>query len=999
MYSNYYGIIYILVLSGLYNCVGALSVCTKDISCNSKKPIAAWTGTNADQTCYKDVHCGTGFFLDEKCHCSIPVTHVYPKASNGSLCQYGASLPKTNEFFRSVSQVPKCDISDADEHLVSNHWCHVSDTPALPPGACSVESHDVEVTTILFEGIKLDLLSSRLRHVQIGKIEDSVIVIGNDCGEGDVAYSRDLCRMNHNDPHCSLSANNTRCYGFRDRGNEILAIDLGHCLLPIDCFWKRTMKAYNQLPGEKSDLCSDCWAHCGVDEIVVNTGTSKFHMIEVCNSNRCYRKLVESAQTFFERSFQDKVADERIDAKIYGEQGELFERVAVCSRMDTCQAIDCVICWQFTFNIRCWKAGTWFSMVFITWILICGIGFTLKALKPIFKFIYGFSKVMIKTTLFGFRIGRTVTKSVIGKVSQKRVEITDAEVEMGFDRVKLKQGGSVIFGKKRDKAIKKVGPSSVITLVILIVVLFGKVCKAHDNNQEEAKLEKNGCMSYGSANYKTEECVNRHGQVVCKGGITTVLNLLGKDITSCLEYRTKDGQLIGTLRVTPHLVGLKCNKQLEYYTREHKMAYNSVFNCPHAGTCVGDWCEKFNNNVTLPGLKPTSSNLGPSNQACYRGQACAGAGCFYCTQSCVSVNWHALYLDKVSWAVYSCPSWVPKAVLFIEFVDRTTEQQRMFSWINGASITVFGKLKIRPVIHIEQKIPALSKSIIMSDQLAALIDSSPPGQPQAGMIGQLQCNEVADTKGGCILAPTTCSCSANDISGACECSEVSIKSAISKTTRLPQETLFGTLKLMRDDIFLDVSAEGHMHLEITSDGEMVAIEDSQTDCKLSIKKISGCYSCLQGAHIEYTCVSSTFQSSIMTCNLGVFPITCSDAVKPRITLAALSSPLVDLSCVASCSSKEEEVTQSGVLDYHGFDKISKFDNVRLLTNVSESGASWDWSGFASIGSFFSGLFGSLGWIKTIIILVSGMIILLLCVKCFSYISMPISGLVSLKKKV
>nr|QMP82293.1 glycoprotein [Blattodean phenui-related virus OKIAV294] len=968
-------------------CIVALPQCSDKVNCYNSCERSG-VGMNQPGTCVSPFSCDKGSLLDSACRCSKRITDCVNGSWPGAICSPVGSAEVSRKYFE-TSEAQRCTEADVRSLDISSEWCHISSDDKVPPSRCSITARHSDIPYIIMESKRIPVSHLPIRKVFSGSIEDSVNRVGPNCTRSDrlTGATPELCSVLPLRDSCKISMSDADCIEIYDSKIEFLVLDLGTCWLPIDCYGTQKSNLYPFGSPVVDFDCSMCWVHCGIEEVVVHLDKGQYHMVELCSNTKCEKKLVSEDLIHFPRTFRDRVSDSRVRANIYGLDGSLYEKDGACKKMEVCDAIKCMVCWEATMNIKCWGAIAWFVALFAVWLLAVVVGTLLTHMHVIIKFLVGTFWLIYRVTRFLFRCCKRTGRASLKRVKQSKIgdsvgslmwDDDDLVPEKSLSQTIVKQARKPKYYVSRSKFTPDLTSILIISLMI-----------------SQTQATENECLHFQSISYQTEECTVNNAGVSCLGGTTTTIPLLGRDVTSCLEYRSKDGRLVGVLRLTPVFVGLQCNKELEYITRDHDLVYDSIHMCPHSGPCSGNWCEEVSDGTKVEGMAESHDGVGPGKKFCLRGQACAGAGCFYCTQSCVTIHWHASMKDSKYWEVYRCPSWVPRATVYAQFVDGSSVMDTTLAWNSGSSLTMFGKFKLRPLIYIDEKIPALSRSIMVQNQRGVLIEASPPGQPQPGRIGQLQCATALTSLKDCVIAPNSCVCSANEISGSCQCAQVSLEAAVSQKTLLPQSISIGTLKLVRGEILLELSAQGHLSVDVTSSGSMKAISQPPGSCDLDLVELTGCYSCLQGAKLFYTCRSNDIQSAVLTCNLGSAPISCDPKSSKRSTVLNLASPIIDLTCIASCDKSATARHVTGNLEYHGFDLINKEDVLHILPNVTESAASWNWTGWSSIGSFFSGIFHSIGWLKTVFIIVSAVIF---CGISFMLLPMLLAPLKVLKRK-
>uniref|UniRef100_A0AAT9JNJ4 Glycoprotein n=1 Tax=Reticulitermes chinensis phenuivirus 1 TaxID=3133476 RepID=A0AAT9JNJ4_9VIRU len=897
----------------------------------------------ADSDSYEVLSCASGFRFDSNCQCKLLHSDCYLAPIDAQ-----HNLPSTRSQIVQLTD-KKMKICEAPYNLpIPDTICSLTPIPD-----CSRTPRIGKFMKVWIDEVQFIVDKVSLRSIQPVTIDEASITQPS-CDKP--AGTKDFCLYFPNDPSCSVLFKDAKCVRLRNKTTYFTALDAGDCMVPISS-WKSMDINYFPTLVSVSKPCVNCWVHCGLKDVIVSLDDTTILAVEVCNSRDCVMKHPEGAkELFFDRDFHSLVANTRIQVKFWDNFGHLTTINQNCKVLKVCDALNCIFCWQYVMNPKCWGAGMWTTFLISSWLALLTIGLTIKLLKPILvtiKLICYHSFIIVRCL---FRLIRKLTLIAIGQTSKRYTKLVATEV----NESQIEMETRLIYKPTTTPSVKSSrNPES------WLLVVFSLLWAAGPN----PVLTESPCFAYNSYEYKSDSCTSISNTINCVEDRTFDVISPAIGVTNCFQMTGPHKEILASLKLTVTDVHYSCIKSVQYYTFDFRPVFDSDFTCPRAGRCFNDWCENVSDKTDLSWL-PLTNLKGPGSQACFRGPACAGVGCFYCTESCITVRWYASPLDGHKWEVFKCSEWVPSLNVFIEYSDSQTTQKEHLSFKNGEMKKIFMKFNIRATISIDKNIPSLGKSFILDQERISILDVSPPGQPIRGTFGEIQCQTKDTLPELCSVAPDLCSCSASGTRAKCDCTSIRQEAIFSKTNLLPQTFLGVKIKPQRDSVIATLPSDGSVGFKISTNSNFQSITISGQKCSFKIQHISGCYNCHSGAQINYTCSSKYKIESPTVCNLGRTTIICDDSNDIRTTWLPAVSPLVTIECTSSCDS-DSKTGMSAKLDYIGFDMISSSNHIRLNgTHIQSQASNWDWSSLGSPLSFFRGLFSSIGWVRSLFLILS-----------------------------
>lgn len=426
----------------------------------------------------------------------------------------------------------------------------------------------------------------------------------------------------------------------------------------------------------------------------------------------------------------------------------------------------------------------------------------------------------------------------------------------------------------------------------------------------------------------TEDCTLEQDRLHCKIATNMRIPLISFDQTSCGYSRADDGTILYRIEVTPVEVAYRCSKESLYFSREVELTFNTQEHCPGAGQCDETWCLGVDNTTKVDGWDSVDA---PMVQFCKFGESCAAHGCFYCTRpTCHPIRYYPKPMNDKIYEVFRCGLWEPYAKMIVKIGNNKEDLGTKIMLKDTQNMILDSQTTINLELQSKDVVPSLSKTFLTDGKFYASVETSPPGQPTTGNIGQLQCQTLAIAKDfkKCTMAKDVCKCVVEFTGAGCDCVDVSMDKALNGPDHLPLSILNHRLELQDGEVVLKTPAYGSGFINVKVQGRISVLSEHKHHCILEIIRIEGCYNCLPGAGLVYQCISDEKFSTMLDCGDVKTIIHCGPSSAEKVVKVQLSTQLVTLSCSAQCSKTAK--TASGTLEYISHPELSDASHMQLI---------------------------------------------------------------------
>lgn len=380
--------------------------------------------------------------------------------------------------------------------------------------------------------------------------------------------------------------------------------------------------------------------------------------------------------------------------------------------------------------------------------------------------------------------------------------------------------------------------------------------------------------------------------------------------------------LIGTLQLQLESITFECVPVTHFYTRNVELRTMSAKRCAQAGSCTQHQCRTTGQTTYVPELN--SSYRLPGVTRCQESCGGIGCGCLLPMPGCLYSRTYAKPMDDIVYEVFSCPSWSEKIRLSARFNLANGNKIRRRIILQPQKTVQFAHMNITLDFITAPTIPALGRRFMQAST----------GSNQASMVTlttdtfALKCAtaEIARNLTGCRVMDT-CTCTSDDELNHCLCANVNVtERLLSVDTRLPLHNAEFIMKPSSNNIEVESHssvAEISLSTSVKWKAATVVIP---VNCDVNVSKPRGCYNCIQGAKMNFTCTSKVRTLAEITCTDYQYTVECGPkGIATTVVLNAKTSRYA-VECNVKCGEKKHVLHISGALYYHSLWKDLRDDN-------------------------------------------------------------------------
>ncbi len=186
--------------------------------------------------------------------------------------------------------------------------------------------------------------------------------------------------------------------------------------------------------------------------------------------------------------------------------------------------------------------------------------------------------------------------------------------------------------------------------------------------------------------------------------------------------------------------------------------------------------------------------------------------------------------------------------------------------------------------------------------------ASAAGQPISGAVGSLQCpNKKAAQDFDCALPHDSCLCNFQDDKYGkvtCACVHGDLTNVMANDQHiLPMVTQgISIMPVSNKGVTVEFDQISVLEVQMTFQGFKLRTQIDKSLCVVKPYNLSGCYSCITGANLKYTCTTD-FAEALAHVNCGEtikFSVLCKNEAEVKNTTISFSDPTVDTQCRVTC---------------------------------------------------------------------------------------------------
>ncbi|EPB78661.1 Pao retrotransposon peptidase [Ancylostoma ceylanicum] len=638
--------------------------------------------------------------------------------------------------------------------------------------------------------------------------------------------------------------------------------------IPIKA-WGTITKFYFGFPTKLTEAKKDVDAinkSCSKGGISIQSNTT-FDVAEVCIHHYCvFLKGITSQTVLFPNKLvmYDYVAS----IKIWN-QGELsYDSELSCKAHPICEILQCYLCWERFYNTQCW------NYKHFTIFMLCGATILLAAplLCIFFKFV---------------RLTFTIMKIILKRLNPIR-----------YLRLPRRQRSFRLpaYTNRRKKKQQK----RFISCTILILIQL---------------LQVEGCSEVISVTSTEEVCTIQENKETCTFNHATTITLQPLQQQTCLTLNDPEKRPMGMLTVKPDGIKFRCNKKIEFFTRDHQIVSESVHRCHRAGSCHSDECHHVKDTDALPEFS-SEANSRPGYTSCSSSCGCITCdGCFFCEPSCLFHRLYAIPTTPTIYSIFYCPSWELEvdAEISLQREDETTTST--IRLLPGRTST-WNNIRFSLIGTIVPQLPILSSAFVTNGRQTSIVKPAYAGQLQSNSVGQLQCpNLEAAKQFECHFSRNLCTCTNALHKVSCTCYDGSVEDHM-EALPLPQ-TSKNFLVFEKDrNIYAKTHVGSALQLHIVAQDLKITTVKHTSHCQVEASDLSGCYSCTSGASLTLSCKSDNGEVlANMKCNEQTHVIRCTESGFINNILLMFDTSEVAADCTAACPGGIVNFTIKGLLAF------------------------------------------------------------------------------------
>ncbi|MCP4457065.1 MAG: DDE-type integrase/transposase/recombinase, partial [Cytophagales bacterium] len=621
--------------------------------------------------------------------------------------------------------------------------------------------------------------------------------------------------------------------------------------IPVKAFGTVQVKVYQfQQSIAPVPTCADCEIQCtlGGVQIGLQKGVS---FVEVCSKPYCikYSFPAEELTVMFPKEIN--MVEHVVDVNIWT-NGEIAKNVGIkCPSQPFCEMITCYFCLERVKNLHC--SSTIAVMVLVvslyfisvTVYMACTILWMLSATIKHFCSCVGMVGWCCWKVCKRAR-NKTYRQAVLPVFAMLQDTMEDEPTATsGIHTAKPNQ----VSQQKVDLLVDT--RKSYRAKLPYFVAIIGLVCIGTTN----------GCSLATTLTAEMSMCmVNKQG-MECTINQATRLVLVPQGQETCLLIRSQTGEPLGTIHVEVSHISLKCNKKSEYFTRSYRMSHQAVKRCPGVGSCYDAKCAIIQPDTVLEEFA-SEVNDSPGHTRCVESCGSVLCGCFLLENGCTFFRTYAEAVSNTIFEIFSCPEWEYSVDIVIKIEERNNSETLNLSLKNGIPInwnTLYGNLQMTLVSVSTPPAPILGSRFLTDGNRTALVQAAAPGQPVPGTVGSFQCSsKAAAANFNCHFPSEVCSCNlqgSTDSSVACTCVNGALEPVFANSEAVLPLTTSGITLFPDEDSSVKAEFGQTTALEIQTTLEDLKLQ-TQVDksvCKVLVTSLTGCYNCLVGAKMKYSC--------------------------------------------------------------------------------------------------------------------------------------------------
>ncbi|KAK6061392.1 hypothetical protein COOONC_00939 [Cooperia oncophora] len=425
---------------------------------------------------------------------------------------------------------------------------------------------------------------------------------------------------------------------------------------------------------------------------------------------------------------------------------------------------------------------------------------------------------------------------------------------------------------------------------------------------ENDRIYRHGCASHlyrrsmpvhtYAHNANNTVCSCSLNKTDCRETQESVITLSENGPQACFRLRNRNFT-VGSMEVRLQHVFLTCNPVVLFYTRDVDIITEFVKRCHLAGT--SQTCSHISSRSEVPELRNKYDF--PGITRCTTSCGGLGCGCLLPTPGCLFSRTYAKPRNNKIYQVFHCPTWQESALMTFTYTGAQGTQGSDTFRINTQTTHVMQNANVTLEFVTAPAIPFLDTD----GQCRSYRERYALRCPTMRTLPNITECHVEDR----------CSCSPSETEAKCDCRSLDVITKMASIdSRLP---LSSSVLHLRDDLGLVFGAVHSAVIDFTISTSALYHADSIIDseaCDITSSPLQGCYNCLRGAEVTFSCHSSRPSMVEIEYQQKIFAAACGPSTAQTKVAIHAAAPNYKDRCLVKCGQKMHNITISGILAFH-----------------------------------------------------------------------------------
>ncbi|VDL74551.1 unnamed protein product [Nippostrongylus brasiliensis] len=439
------------------------------------------------------------------------------------------------------------------------------------------------------------------------------------------------------------------------------------------------------------------------------------------------------------------------------------------------------------------------------------------------------------------------------------------------------------------------------------------------------------CLYTHSISVNNTACEQSNSLIECRNILETTTTLSERRPQACFRIRSGN-RTIGTMELKLQRVILICNPVVLFYTRDVDLITESAKRCDLAGSCNSQTCAHVSRTSVVPELRDTYDFPGVTRCS----TSCGGipCGCLLPMPGCLFSRTYAKPRSRTIYQVFHCATWTESVEMEYSFTQsggkKTSERVNVIT--QGTQVLRNANITLQFVTM--PTIPLLSSTFVQAIDVNGT---------EVAIVGKddffsLRCPTWESSKNvtECYVEDK-CTCSLSDSTANCVCQNLDVhRRMASIQNRLPLSSSVLQLQDAHGRVYGTIHDAVADITITTSVGFQADSMISNEDCAIKASSVKGCYNCLSGAEVTFSCYAQQPVVAEIECDQKLFAAPCNSTTARTTVLIHPTTARYNESCLVRCGRETHHVILSGVLAFYPEWKISGTNNASKHANYVDA---------------------------------------------------------------